>query len=36
MVKIKMTGLWDVAPCSLEVTGRRFRGAYCRYHHSLP
>jgi hypothetical protein len=27
-----LTVFWDVAPCSLVETDRRFRGAYCLYH----
>jgi hypothetical protein len=26
---MKMTAFWDVAPCSLVLIERRFRGAYC-------
>jgi hypothetical protein len=32
-VKMKMAVFWDVAPCSLVDNDRRFRGAYCQYHH---
>jgi hypothetical protein len=30
--KIKMTVFWDLAPCSLVETNRRFRDAYCLHH----
>jgi hypothetical protein len=29
---LKMTGVWDIAPCSLVEVDRRFRGAYCLHH----
>jgi hypothetical protein len=29
---VKMTVLWDIAPCSLVEVYRRFRGAYCLHH----
>jgi hypothetical protein len=29
---MKMSVFWDVAPCILVDTGRRFRGAYCLHH----
>jgi hypothetical protein len=29
---MKMTAVWDVAPCSLAEVVRRFRGAYCLHH----
>jgi hypothetical protein len=32
LIKMKMAVLWDVAPCSLVETDRRFRGAYCLHH----
>jgi hypothetical protein len=28
-----MTVFWEVAPCSLVETDRRFSGAYCLHHH---
>jgi hypothetical protein len=28
-VSMKMTGFWDVVPCSLVEVNRRFKGAYC-------
>jgi hypothetical protein len=31
---MKMAVFWDVAPCSLVDTDRRFRGAYYLYHQS--
>jgi hypothetical protein len=31
-IHLKMTVLWDVAPCSLVEVYQRFRGA-CRFHH---
>jgi hypothetical protein len=31
---MKMTALWDVAPYSLVVVGRRFRATYCPHHQS--
>jgi hypothetical protein len=30
---LKMAAFWDVAPCNLVDTNRRFRGAYCLHHH---
>jgi hypothetical protein len=30
--RIKTTVFWDVAPCSLVETDRRFRGAFCLHH----
>jgi hypothetical protein len=32
---MKMAVFWDVAPCSLVDTDRRFRGAYCLHHQGL-
>jgi hypothetical protein len=32
---MKMIVIWDVAPCSLVETDRRFRGAYGLHHHRL-
>jgi hypothetical protein len=29
---MKMLAFWDVAPCSLVVVDRLFRGAYCLHH----
>jgi hypothetical protein len=29
---MKMTVFWDVAPCSLVATDRRFRGVHCLHH----
>jgi hypothetical protein len=29
---MKMTALWDTAPCSLVEVDRRFRDAYCLHH----
>jgi hypothetical protein len=29
VVNMKMTVLWDIAPCSLVGVDRRFRRAYC-------
>jgi hypothetical protein len=31
---MKMAVFWDIAPCSLVDTDRRFRGAYCLHYHS--
>jgi hypothetical protein len=28
-MKMKMTGFWDIAPCSLVEVDRCFRGAFC-------
>jgi hypothetical protein len=30
---MKMSVFWNIAPCSLVETDRRFRGAYCFHHH---
>jgi hypothetical protein len=38
-VSMKMTDVWDVAPCVLAQIHRRFRGVYCLYYkhdHSSP
>jgi hypothetical protein len=32
LLKMKMTLFWDVAPCSLVETDRRFRGTCCLHH----
>jgi hypothetical protein len=32
LLQTKMADFWDVAPCSLIDTDRRFRGAYCLHH----
>jgi hypothetical protein len=29
---MKMTGLWDLAPCSIMEIGRHFKSAYCLHH----
>jgi hypothetical protein len=29
---IKMRAFWDIAPCGLEESHRRFRCAYCLHH----
>jgi hypothetical protein len=34
-VNIKMTVLWDVAPCSLVEFYQRFRGDYCLHHQAV-
>jgi hypothetical protein len=26
---VKMLAFWDIAPCSLVIVDRRFKGAYC-------
>jgi hypothetical protein len=31
---MRMTVMWDVAPCSLVEVYRRFGGACCRHHQS--
>jgi hypothetical protein len=31
-MSMKIAVFWDVAPCSLVGTDRRFRGAYCFHH----
>jgi hypothetical protein len=31
-ITLNMTGLWDIAPCSLHDVDRRFRRAYCLHH----
>jgi hypothetical protein len=30
---MKMTAVWNVAPCSLIEADRRIRGVYCLHHH---
>jgi hypothetical protein len=32
---MKMTVVWDVAPCSLVEIYQRFRGSYCRHHQDV-
>jgi hypothetical protein len=35
-ITFNMTDFWDVAPCSLVETDRRFKGAYCLHHQGNP
>jgi hypothetical protein len=36
VMSMKMAVFWDIAPCSLVHTDRRFRGTYCFHDQGIP